>query len=141
MNALRCYLLLLLTTGLATPAAADDHEHPDYVVSGSSVIVSERNEPGIDPFVNKGGLLIVQVDDQGSRPVDKIEIEAEPQLLSLGQVRGINTDPEGRPLSGGGYTWVLYKASSDTRSVQLKVTVTALGKTSEWSSTVMITDD
>lgn len=61
--------------------------------------------------VNVGGLVIVQVDDTGSRPTkfSKATIEPEGAFQRLGRVRGIRTNDEGEDMMGGGYTWLLLK--------------------------------
>jgi hypothetical protein len=61
--------------------------------------------------VNNGGLVVVRVPDSGSRPPQDIRVEAGRQYQRLGQLRGVREE-NGRPLAGGGYTWILLKPVS-----------------------------
>jgi hypothetical protein len=58
--------------------------------------------------VNNGGLVVVRVNDSGSRPPQDIRVQADRQFQALGRLRGV-AEKQGKPLMGGGYTWVLLK--------------------------------
>ncbi|WP_152101009.1 hypothetical protein [Lacipirellula parvula] len=77
-------------------------------------VVSPEGAAKSDPpakEINVGGLLILQVDDTGSRPTKFKKVETEPEgvLQRLGRVQGIRTNEKGEDMMGGGYTWVLFK--------------------------------
>jgi hypothetical protein len=85
---------------------ADAAERAD-VVSGNVVLLraTRGNET---KEVNNGGLVVVRVSDFGGRAPQDIIVDGGQQFQRLGQVRGVR-EQDGRPLAGGGYTWILLK--------------------------------
>ncbi len=76
-------------------------------VGGNVVIL--QGKPGAEAKqVNNGGLVVVRVNDSGSRPPQDIKVEAGRQYQELGRVRGV-AEKQGKPLMGGGYIWILLK--------------------------------
>ena len=97
---------------------------------GEVIVLQQIRSEDADPAegrpakeVNVGGLVIVQVDDTGSRPTKfgKAKIEPEGAFQRLGRVRGIRTNEEGEDMMGGGYVWLLLKP---TKAGEATVSVT-----------------
>jgi len=87
---------------------------------GRVVLLEEAEADPADPDgsgrlpnaeVNAGGLVVVVVSDTQSHPTKfkRPVIESASAFRSMGRVRGIRTE-QGKPLMGGGYTWLLLKA-------------------------------
>ena len=70
--------------------------------------------------VNKGGLVIVKVDDTGSRPNEDLKVEAGRAFQRLGQVRPARAKP------GAGSEWVLFKPVTEGEAT-ITVTYTPNG--------------
>ena len=86
------------------------NEGEGEVVAGNVIILGKPS--AVAKEVNNGGLVIVRVPDSGSRPPQDIKVEAGRQFQRLGQVRGV-AQKGGKPLMGGGYTWILLKPLND----------------------------
>lgn len=72
--------------------------------------------------INVGGLMIVQVHDLGSAPVDIKDVEAPASLELIGKVRGVGVDDEGNRLMGGAYTWLMFRAGDKLGAATITVT-------------------
>jgi hypothetical protein len=73
-----------------------------------NVIILQGKPGATAKEVNNGGLVVVRVNDSGSRPPQDIRVQADRQYQALGRLRGV-AEKQGKPLMGGGYTWVLLK--------------------------------
>jgi hypothetical protein len=86
-------------------------ERRDSVRVKGRVLVLKEGTPG--------GLIIVDIPDSGSRPPQDIRVDGG-KSTGLGHVRGVATNREGKAMMGGGYTWYLFKAPADARSVEIE---------------------
>ena len=101
---------------VAGGASADETKAP--AVQGRVLILKETM-PESGSTVNSGGLIVVEIPDSGSRPPQDIKVDGG-KSTSLGHVRGVATNKEGRSMMGGGYTWYLFAAPADARSVKIE---------------------
>lgn len=58
--------------------------------------------------VNEGGLVVVVIQDSGSRPPKDINVDFGRQYKRIGKVQGAQND-DGQFLAGGGFTWYVLK--------------------------------
>jgi hypothetical protein len=80
-------------------------------LSGGLIILQDKPADAAKE-VNVGGLVVVRVNDSGSRPPQDIRVQADRQYQPLGRLRGVD-EKDGKPLMGGGYTWILLKPVSE----------------------------
>ena len=85
---------------------------------GGRVLILKQTTTEPVGSVNGGGLIVVEIPDSGSRPPQEIKVDGG-KCTSLGHVRGVATNKDGRPMMGGGYMWYLFKAPTDVRSVAI----------------------
>jgi hypothetical protein len=91
------------------------------------VLILKEATPQKAGTINWGGLIIVDIPDSGSRPPQDIQVDGG-KCIALGHVRGVATNREGRAMMGGGYTWYLFKAPADARSVEIESSYTPNGQ-------------
>lgn len=87
-------------------------------ISGRVLLLKDITKEPIGA-VNRGGLIIVEIHDSGSRPPQHIQVDGG-KCVPLGHVRGVATNREGRPMMGGGYIWYLFKAPDEGESVMIE---------------------
>jgi len=92
---------------LAIDAAASEAAHgAEELLHGG--VLNLGPKAGNRPLeINKGGLVIVKVEDTGSQPHKDLKVEAGQSFQRLGQVRPTRAKP------GAGSEWVLLKAVTE----------------------------
>jgi hypothetical protein len=95
-----------------------DEAKESAAVKGRVLVLKEATTEPMGSM-NWGGLIVVEIPDSGSRPPQEMKVDGG-KCVALGHVRGVNTNREGRPLMGGGYTWYLFKAPAEGKSVQIE---------------------
>ena len=95
-------------------------------VSGRVLILKDVTAEPVGP-VNWGGLIIVEIRDSGSRPPQDIKVDGG-KCVSLGHVRGVATNREGKPMMGGGYMWYLFKAPAEGEGVAIEASYVPNGE-------------
>jgi hypothetical protein len=143
-------------TGVAIGAevaenAADGDGSAIGIFNGHAIIKRVVQHEGAKPAdqsqateINVGGLLILQVDDTGSRPTKfkKATIEPEGAFQRLGRVKGIRTNEEGEDMMGGGYAWLLLKpAKAGEATITIKYTPNGGdGKEVTWTGKINVVE-
>lgn len=100
------------------PAAEDAPQGAMF--KGRVVLLEPAAADAVDPNgdgtlpiseINAGGLVVLVVPDTQSHPTKfkRPAIEPAAAFRPMGRVRGIRTS-NGKPMMGGGYTWLLLKA-------------------------------
>jgi hypothetical protein len=98
--------------GVVAGLVEDARQNEAAPTLGGTVIILQ-GKPGVEAKqINNGGLVVVRVNDSGSRPPQDIKVEAGRQYQELGRLRGV-AEKHGEPLMGGGYMWILLKPVSE----------------------------
>lgn len=125
-------VLICGLTAFAGRALAEEKSDAkkDMLNGHATIILVLRSDSGPTPSfdVNKGGLLIVEIPDSGSRPPQDMSVKASDTFEQLGKLRGINLDRRtGKSLMGGGYTWFLFKPIKESKAERVEVKYTPNG--------------
>jgi hypothetical protein len=102
--------------GIAVERIENASERGEAEVVTGNVIMLQGKSGGEAKVVNNGGLVIVRVQDSGSRPPQDIIVNVDDRFQKLGQVRGV-AEKDGKALMGGGYTWILLKPVLDGEGI------------------------
>ncbi|MBA3482735.1 MAG: hypothetical protein H0T51_13050 [Pirellulales bacterium] len=102
--------------GIAVERIENASERREAEVVTGNVIMLQGKSGGEAKDVNNGGLVIVRVQDSGSRPPQDINVNVDDRFQRLGQVRGV-AEKGGKALMGGGYTWILLKPVLDGEGI------------------------
>ena len=117
---------------LATEIAEDAAKGGGEMITGSVLIVRDKTKGELR--VNKGGLVIVKIQDSGSRPVEHIKVDGGATFKQIGQVRPTKMK------AGGVDTWILLKAVAEgDASISASYSTEESGEPTEWQHTVMVT--
>lgn len=118
-------LTTFTTADLATIQADEATNAGAALLAGNVVIVGDSEDAQktskAKPLdITPGGLIVIQIDDQGSAPVDIKKYDSK-AFEYLGEVRGVRVS-NSEPLMGGGYKWVLFKAGEQEGPAEISVT-------------------
>jgi len=102
--------------GIAVERIENADQKGEAVIVAGNVIMLQGKSGGEAKEVNNGGLVIVRVQDSGSRPPQDINVNVDDRFQKLGQVRGV-AEKDGKALMGGGYTWILLKPVREGESI------------------------
>jgi len=102
--------------GIAVERIENADQKGEAVIVAGNVIMLQGKSGGEAKEVNNGGLVIVRVQDSGSRPPQDIIVNVDDRFQKLGQVRGV-AEKDGKALMGGGYTWILLKPVREGESI------------------------
>jgi hypothetical protein len=124
----RCIATFLYVVAISAinPSSFAEERKESAEVKGHVLILKEAT-PEKAGTINWGGLIIVDIPDSGSRPPQDIQVDGG-KCIPLGHVRGVSTNRDGKPMMGGGYTWYLFKAPADARSVEIEASYTPNGQ-------------
>ena len=91
----------------------------NVIVVGSEddLLKTTEDEP---EEINAGGLVIVQIHDLGSAPVEIVEVANDARFETVGEVRGVGVKA-GRRLMGGGYMWLMFRAGDQLGAAKITV--------------------
>jgi hypothetical protein len=123
-----CTATFLFALAIATISSNSfaEEQKGSAEVKGRVLILKEMT-PEKAGTINWGGLIVVEISDSGSRPPQDIQVDGG-KCTALGHVRGVATNREGKSMMGGGYTWYLFKAPADARSVEIEASYTPNGQ-------------
>ena len=124
----RCMVTFLFAVAIAATNSisfAEEGKNPEEIKG--HVLILKAATPEKAGTINWGGLIVVEISDSGSRPPQDIQVDGG-KCTALGHVRGVATNREGKSMMGGGYTWYLFKAPADARSVEIEASYTPNGQ-------------
>jgi hypothetical protein len=124
---MRCYMATFLFAVAAISSNTLAAEQKDSAEVKGGVIILKEATPEKAGTINWGGLIVVEISDSGSRPPQDIQVDGG-KCIALGHVRGVATNREGTSMMGGGYTWYLFKAPVEARSVEIEASYTPNGQ-------------
>jgi hypothetical protein len=113
--------IVAINSGIFAEEGKDSAEVKGHVLILKEVTTEQAGR------INWGGLIIVDIPDSGSRPPQDIQVDGG-KCVALGHVRGVATNREGKSMMGGGYTWYLFKAPTEARSVEIEASYTPNGQ-------------
>jgi hypothetical protein len=124
----RCMITFLCALAIAATNSSSfaDEGRKSEELNGH-VLILKAATPEKAGTVNWGGLIVVEISDSGSRPPQDMQVDGG-KCIALGHVRGVATNREGKSMMGGGYTWYLFKAPADARSVEIEASYTPNGE-------------
>jgi hypothetical protein len=124
----RCMVTFLFAVAIAvTNSISFAEEGKTSEEVKGHVLILKATTPEKAGTINWGGLIVVEISDSGSRPPQDIQVDGG-KCTALGHVRGVATNREGKSMMGGGYTWYLFKAPADARSVEIEASYTPNGQ-------------
>jgi hypothetical protein len=120
-------MVLFAASIVAVNSSSFAEEGKDSAEVKGQVLILKEVTPEQAGRINWGGLIVVDIPDSGSRPPQHIQVDGG-KCMGLGHVRGVATNREGKLMMGGGYTWYLFKAPAETRSVEIVASYTPNGQ-------------